>query len=75
MGVPVLLTRECGVHHRLDGFVTWFEPLDAGDLAEKMCMFMDATFYAREQEKVDGFSFVRSYDEVARDISTLLKTK
>ncbi|MBP9750006.1 MAG: glycosyltransferase family 4 protein [Candidatus Pacebacteria bacterium] len=75
MGVPVLLTRECGVHHRLDGFVTWFDPLDAEDLAEKMCMFMDTTFYAREQEKVDGFSFVRSYDEVARDISTLLKTK
>jgi hypothetical protein len=72
MGVPVLLTKECGMYEVLDGYVTWIDPLDATDMAEKMVALQDEAVYAKERAKVRAFTRVRTYEDVASDLLRLM---
>ncbi len=72
MGVPVLLTRECGAFERLDGHVVWIDPLDASRIAETMCSLRDPQVYGEIREKARSFTFVRTYADVACDIMRVI---
>lgn len=72
LGVPVLLTRECGDFERLDGHVVWIDPLDPAQIAHTLCALTEDTAYQEAREKAHTFSFARSYSEVAQDFIALL---
>ena len=73
MGLPVLLTKDCGAYDLLDGSVTWIDPLDSRDIAEKMCELMDPLKYKNEKEKASSFSgYTHTYDDIAQEYLNFL---
>jgi glycosyltransferase involved in cell wall biosynthesis len=72
LGVPVLLTKECGMYKELDGYVTWIDPLDSDDIANAMCALLDEKTYQAERKRAQSFSRVRTYDAVADDLLRLV---
>jgi glycosyltransferase involved in cell wall biosynthesis len=73
MGLPVILTKDCGAYDLLDGVVTWINPLEPNDIAEKMCALMDNERYKVEKEKAKKFSYTHTYEEIADEFLALLK--
>lgn len=73
MGLPVLLTKDCGARDILDGAVVWIDPLDPHDIAEKLCMLMDSSQYEKIKESTKAFSYSKTYDEIADEFLVLLK--
>ena len=71
LGLPVLLTKDCGVHHRLDGAVTWIDPLSVKDIADNMHTLMDNDAYTEAKRMAQEFRFTRTYTDVAHDFSKL----
>lgn len=74
MGVPVILTKECGVHNRLNGHVTWIDPVDEAALAQTLCSFMIDKTVANARERAQSFAVQRTYDDVASDFIKLCDT-
>ncbi len=72
MGLPVLLTKDCGVRELLGNAVVWIDPLSAHDIAEKMCKLMDEEEYKKAKEKAKGFSYKHTYDDIADEFLSLL---
>jgi len=72
MGLPVLLTQDCGARNLLDGFVTWIDPLSENDIAEKMCSLLNTDVYRKELERVGRFSYVHTYAEIAEEFLSFL---
>jgi glycosyltransferase involved in cell wall biosynthesis len=73
MGLPVLLTKDCGAYDLLDGVVTWIDPRDTHDIALKMLALMDDTEYEKAKEKARAFTFTHTYDDIAEEFLALLK--
>ena len=67
MGLPVLLTKDCGAHDLLDGAVIWIDPRDLQDIANKMDHLMDPAVYEKAKEQAQNFSFTHSYDDIAQE--------
>lgn len=67
MGLPVLLTKDCGAYDLLDGAVTWIDPRDPQDIADKMCELMDPEVYEKAKARTKAFSFTHTYDEIAQE--------
>ncbi len=65
MGLPVLLTKDCGVGELLGNAVVWIDPLSIEDMADKMCELMDDEKYKEAREKLDGFLYKHTYDDIA----------
>ena len=67
IGLPGLLTDDCGSKTLLDTHVTWVNPLDPYDIAEKMCALMDEKRYEQEKEKVKNFTYSHTYEQIANE--------
>lgn len=72
MGLPVLLTQDCGARDILEGAVTWIDPRSPEDIAQKMCELKDDIHYKKAQERAKTFSFFHTYDDIAEEFSNLL---
>ena len=73
MGLPVLLTKDCGAYDLLDGAVIWIDPLDSRDIASKMCELMDPLKYEKEKEKASSFAgYTHTYDNIAQEYLDIL---
>lgn len=73
MGLPVLLTKDCGAYDLLDGAVTWIDPRDTEDIAKKMCALLDPKEYEKAKEQARRFSFNHTYEDIAEEFVALLK--
>lgn len=72
MGLPVLLTEDCGARDILEGAVTWIDPRSVEDIVHKMCALMNEEDYAQAKAKTKAFSFTHSYDEIAQEFLNIL---
>jgi glycosyltransferase involved in cell wall biosynthesis len=72
MGLPVILTRDCGTKDRFGDAVTWVDPTDPEGIARTLVSFMDEKTYADARERAKRFSFTRTYGDVARDFTPLI---
>ncbi len=75
IGLPVLLTNDCGVRERFGNVVVWINPKDPKDIAEKMCKLMNEEEYKKVKEKTKTFSFIHSYDDIAKEFLDILSEK
>ncbi len=73
MGLPVLLTQDCGMRERLEDVVEWIDPLDPNDLADRMCALLDDATYDAACARARSFTYTRTYDDIARDFLPLFK--
>jgi glycosyltransferase involved in cell wall biosynthesis len=78
LGIPVILTRDCGMFNDLDGRgVVWVDPLSAKDFSKKISKLMEKTFYLKKQEEIEkNWTNVkkRTYKEVALDFKKIIES-
>ncbi len=74
MGLPVLLTKDCGASDILDTFVTWIDPKNPNDIALNMLRLMNENEYTKAKEKTVSFSFSHTYEEIAEEFLCILET-
>lgn len=72
MGVPVLLTHDCGARDILDGAVTWIDPRSPEDIARKMALLLHPEAYEQAKKKAASFSYIHTYDDIADEFTRLL---
>ncbi len=70
-GVPVVLTEDCGMKDRFGDSVFYIDPKNPEAIAETLCVLMDEKTYLRACEKVQAFSFLHTYDDIAKEFSVL----
>lgn len=61
LGVPVLLTRDCGLREVLNESVVWIDSLDEQDIYKQIAQLMNADEYRRAQEHALAFQSDRTY--------------
>ncbi len=67
LGVPVVLTQECGLRDYLNDSVTWIDPLSVDDIASKIRDLMDDGVYARAEKRARQHNGTRTYADVAAE--------
>jgi len=72
IGLPVMITKDCGSYDLLDGHVTWINPLSADNIAGKMVTLMDEKEYERAQEMTNSFDYEHTYSQIADEYLALL---
>lgn len=73
LGVPVILTKDCGVRDRLGDAVAWIDPRDPEDIAHALCSLMNADMYVSAKNRAQAFTFTHSYNEIAQEFLNLLE--
>ncbi len=72
LGVPVLLTIDCGLKDQLDGYVSWVDPRNPEALAKQIAHHVTTEGYEAAQKRAVAFSSSRTYEEVAREFMAVL---
>jgi glycosyltransferase involved in cell wall biosynthesis len=67
LGLPVLLTKDCGARECFDGAVTWIDPKSPENIAAAMCELLSEERYQEEKRKAASFACVHSYDDIAQE--------
>ena len=70
---PFIIDKYSGFAEWLAPYGTVVDPLDEDDIARAIATFASPEGYKAACARSAGFSFVRGYDEVARDFISLLK--
>lgn len=71
-GKPLILTKETGLAERLAGTALFVDPLDVRAITEKIVWLADEKNYEAQKKKAEHFSFVRSYEDIAREFLALI---
>jgi len=71
-GVPVILTNDCGLHHVLDGVVTWIDSRSVSSIETALRNHFDEEVYLHLVEKVRDFNIQRTYTDVAMSFINVL---
>lgn len=66
-GKPFIMTRESGFAEKLRDIALLVDPESVEDIAEKVRFLADDENYHRQQEKVQRFNFLHSWDDIARE--------
>lgn len=72
LGIPVVLTAECGLKAVLGDAVTWIHPESPDDIAAKIGHLMTAGGYTDALARARSFRSDRTYRDVARELLSLL---
>ncbi len=73
-GKPFIVTRDCGLHDKLQDIGVFIEPLDEQDIAQKILFLADEENYRAYREKIASFSFTHSYKDIARECIEIFET-
>jgi len=73
-GVPVILTNDCGLHHVLDGVVTWIDSRNVASVETALRNHFDEESYLHLVERVRDFNMERTYTDVAKEFVSCLET-
>jgi glycosyltransferase involved in cell wall biosynthesis len=73
MGLPVILTKDCGTRDRFGDAVTYIDPKDPKGIADTLCSFMDAEVHADAKRRAEAFAFTRTYADIASEFLDLAK--
>ncbi|MCX6703309.1 MAG: glycosyltransferase family 4 protein [Candidatus Zambryskibacteria bacterium] len=71
LGVPVVVTMDCGIKDRLGDSVLWVNPKDPQSIQEGIETLMDARTYSEYMTRMSKFAFERGEEVVARDFLIL----
>lgn len=65
LGVPVVVTKDCGLKDRLGDLVVWVDPKSPEDIARGIETLMDAKAYSEYMARMSKFSYVQSEETCA----------
>lgn len=75
LGVPVVVTKDCGIKERLGDLVVWVDPKDPRSIAEGMQLLMDARTYSEYMARISKFSYVQTEEMCARQFLNIGQTQ
>lgn len=70
-GVPVLLTKDCGLNEVLGDSVVWIDSLQEGDVHEQIKRLLNADAYTLVQAKAREFTSDRTYRQIVDEFLSL----
>jgi len=70
---PFILTRENGLYEKLKDIGVFVNPLDEGDIAQKILFLAEGQNYEAQKKKVENFNFAHSWQEIASEFLNVLK--
>jgi glycosyltransferase involved in cell wall biosynthesis len=71
IGLPVILTHDCGTRDRFGDAVTYIDPKDSQGIADALCSLMDTKVYAEAKHRTEAFTHTRTYANIAHEFLTL----
>jgi glycosyltransferase involved in cell wall biosynthesis len=71
MGLPALVTTDCGTKDRFGDAVTWIDPTDPDAIAASMCALSEDVGYEKARQAARAYIFSRGYDVLAREFIAL----
>ncbi len=72
LGVPAVVTSDCGMKERLGDLVVWVDPKSPEAIAEGIETLMDAKAYSEFMARMSKFSYTHSEEDCARSFLTIL---
>jgi glycosyltransferase involved in cell wall biosynthesis len=75
MGLPVVLTRDCGAKEIIGNAVVWIDPKDENDIADKMCDMLDDKIYEKMKRNIENFSCLHTYSDIAKEFLKVVEKK
>jgi len=72
LGVPAVVTSDCGMKERLGDLVVWVDPKSPEDIARGIEILMDAKTYSEYMARISKFSYVQSEEVCARSFLNLI---
>ena len=73
MGIPVVLTKDCGLFEQLKDVALWIDPRSPEDIAEKMHYLQSDTGYSVARERALAFKYEHTYINIANEFLFVLK--
>lgn len=70
---PFILTKENGLTPRIKDVALFVDPKNLNDIKEKVLWLCDEKNYAEQKKKVEAFSFVHSWEDVAKEYLAVYK--
>jgi len=70
---PFILTKETGLFERLRNIGLFIDPLNRGDLKNKILFLANDKNYFEYKEKIASFNFFHSWAEIANEFLTIYK--
>ena len=71
MGVPVVVTEDCGIKDRLSDTVVWVDPRKPESIADGIALILDAQKYAEYMTKLSKFDVTHTADEIVQEFEEL----
>lgn len=71
LGVPCVVTKDCGIKERLGDLVVWVDPKSPEDIAQGIELLMDAKTYSEYMARISKFSYVQSSEACAAQFLTI----
>ncbi len=73
LGVPVVLTKDCGLEDVLMEVVVWVDPLQVTDIENAIVRLMDDDYFMQIKVRMQKFKKERSYSDVAKEFLQLME--
>jgi len=71
LGVPVVVTRDCGMKEHLEDLVVWVDPKSPEDIARGIETLMDAKVYSEYMTRMSIFSYTHTEEMYAKELLDL----
>ncbi len=71
LGVPVVVTSDCGMKERLEDLVVWVDPKNPEDIARGIEMLMDSKVYSEYMARMSKFSYIHTEEMCAKEFLDL----
>ena len=73
-GKPFICTKEIGILPRITDVGIFVDPLDEDEVEKAVLALLDETEYKIAKEKVENFSFVHTWDDIAEEFIKIVKS-
>ena len=70
---PFILTKETGLYPRIKDIGIFADPKDENDIAEKVLWLCDPKNYDAQKKKVESFSFIHTWEDIAKEYLDVYK--
>ena len=70
---PFIVTRETGLHDRIEKCALFVDPEDVDDISAKILWLSNTTHYEEQKKKVGAFAFTHTWEEIADEILAVYK--
>lgn len=68
---PFILTQETGFYEKMKDIGIFIDPLSEDDIREKILFLADDENYRKYKKKIEEFTFVHSWEEIAHEFLTI----